>query len=1778
MSLHKLTAGAGYTYLTRQVAAHDRTGGARMPLASYYAEKGETPGQWVGRGMSGVEGLSAGDEVTAEQMKALYGEGLHPLAQRFATSLAGPDITDRDRTAVTRLGTPFATYPGDVTKFQVEVARRLEDLDAEAASPEVHARVRTEVALQLFRDEKGREPFDARELGSAIARYTRPRTTAVAGCDLTFSPVKSVSALWAVASPPVAAQIELAHHDAVRDALAFIEGHALFTREGKGGVRQVDVTGLVAAAFVHRDSRAGDPDLHTHVAVANKVQTLAGKWLSIDGRLLYKANVVASETYNTALEGHLSRRLGLRFTERPHEGRSLRPVRDVVGVDQRLIARWSSRRASIVTRTRELYAAFQADHGRPPTVVESIHLAQVATLQTRDAKHEPRSLDEQRATWIEQATDVLGGQRHLAAMLHRALSPTVDPVTASVGDDVWVTSAARLVLAALQQHRSIWQVWHVRSEAHRQVRSLGAAPDDVDALVDRVTSHVLNNSSVRLTRAEDGVSEPPTLRRRDGASVYTVAGSAVYTSSDIIAAEQQVVSAAGVTDRPAASEDAVTLALLEQAANGVTLNTAQVALVRSMATSGRRVQLALAPAGSGKTTAMTALANAWTGSGGTLIGFAPSAAAAAVLRDHIGTTTDTLAKLTWSITHGDLPDWANHVGPHTMAIIDEAGLADTLTLATAVDFITGRGGQVRLVGDHHQLSAIGAGGVLHDIATTHGAIHLTELVRFLDPAEGSASLALREGRPEALGFYLDHRRVHVGGLTTITDDAFTAWATDRTKGLNSIMIAPTRELVSELNRRAQSHHHRKATPSQGAPLHDGSAAHRGDTIITRRNHRHLTVGARDWVKNGDRWNVVDIHPDHSLTVQCVASSRSVRLPAEYVAEFVELGYATTIHGAQGLSVDTMHGLATGSESRQQLYTMLTRGAVANHVYVQTAGDGDPHSVIRPENAHPPTATDILEGILARDDRPVSATTLRRENDDPAARLGEAAARYTDALHHAAELRAGAAALALLDADAEHALPGLTDEPAWPTLRSHLTLLATTGIDPTATLRAAIAVRETDSAHDRAAALDWRLDDTALAHGAPLPWLPGIPPLLAKDPAWGPYLKQRAQLTSDLAKSVAIAAESAATQPDWVLSGQHISRGVATDIAVWRAAHAIDACDLRPTGPPLHSKAEALWQRALTARLGTGNGPAVAEWTLRLNKNLPATIGDPYTPRLAAQLCDVARVGIDVHALLRTTTAAPLPDDHPAAALWWRISRHLTPAATSNLDHTTDLTPPWARDLADTVGPDKAVAIQSSRWWPALVTASDHALAQGISLTDILTLADAPDSPADVDQCQALVWRLTLLTDSPPPDDEPTLDPTEGSSIPPDEDVLPTPDASAPGPEPGAELAALQLARSAMGILKRSDVEIEHEVARAAAWDDAPFTPERAAHINAMARDYYTAHLHDSWAGAYLCDRLRTTTPPADAGYAPPGWTNLTNHLRHLGVTDDELLAVGISSRARTGRLIDRFRDRLILPIVTDGQVLGFAGRRHPDADDGSGPKYLNTPTTALFHKGDVLYGYDQARIHAGATPVLVEGPLDALAINQADGNKYLGVAPLGTALTQTQARLLADVSVPIVATDNDNAGRAAAERAYWLLAQHATTPRTIRMPEAADPSDLLTTSGPNELAQLLSQAHPLAADLLHHAVGQGNRAIDHVAAVVAASPSDTWERLISETARDLDVAPAAIAAPLVAAARRWIRDPAGMAQHAIQGITPTRREGPLAELPTPRTRSRLSQGTPTHIR
>jgi conjugative relaxase-like TrwC/TraI family protein len=1270
MSIHKLAAGSGYDYLTRQVAAFDATARGHVGLASYYAERGESPGVWVGSGIVGIDGLQAGDEVTAEQMWALFGVGMHPLAAQRLQQLSDDELSDENIRTATRLGAPFKLRDVEPNRFHVEVARRFADHADSTKALASQRDIRAEVAREFFQAEHGRVPTDERELAAAITKLSRPPAQSVAGYDLTFSPVKSVSTLWAVADPQIAAVIERAHQAAVGDALRFIENDALYAREGPQGVRQVNVRGLVAAAFTHRDSRSGDPDLHTHVAVANKVQTLKGRWLSIDGRVLFKAVVAASETYNTALEHHLRDQLGVRFAERSDLDPRKLAVREIVGVDPELMVRWSARRQDIKTRSAELSVQFQHDHGRPPTPVEALRLAQQATLETRQAKHEPRSLTEQRATWHAHAAETLDGPEAVQAMISQVLHPT--PAPSSPLDGGWVSRTAGLVLAATEERRSTWQRWHVRAEALRRVRAAEVPSKMVDRLVDDVVAEVLNLRSVSLARPEGAsIAEPAALRRSDGSSVYTVAGSDLFTSARILAAEQRLVAHAGHTDGRRVDGAIVELALLEHAANGITLDAGQAALVRSMSMSGARLQLAIAPAGTGKTTALRALTRAWIDSGGAVLGLAPSAAAAAQLRESAGAPTDTLAKLTWSIDHGDLPDWAQDVGRSTLVIIDEAGMADTLSLDTAVDFIVRCGGSVRLIGDDQQLAAIGAGGVLRDIQTVHGADRLTELHRFIDPAEAAATLALRDGRPEALGFYLDRQRIHVGDPATTTDQLFAAWQADRDRGLETIMLAPTRDLVSQLNQRARTYRLNKTLPGrEEVQLADGNRASAGDVIITRQNDRRIRISSTDWVKNGDRWTVLDVTETGALKVRHAWSGRIVTLPPGYVGTATQLGYATTVHTAQGVTVETMHGLAIGAESRQLLYTMLSRGSTANHLYIPVVGDGDPHAILRPENIRASTATELLEQILAHDATAASATTLHGEQRDPAIQLGHSTARYLDALHVAAEHVAGPRLIADLDREADQLINGLTREAAWPALRGRL-LLTADDTDPVAALRDAAQLRELDTAADHVAVLAWRLDDTYLhSPVAPMPWLPGIPARIASDPDWGPYLAARARLIIDLADQVRTTGQAAA--PSWAVERRFLpSADLIADIQVWRAAMQVQPADLRPTGPIQSSLLARTWQHRLDKQLVAADIAQDQQWTNLVVRRIPNVTKDSFLPSLVDRLGRLDRAGFDATGLVRSAAAkGPLPDDHPAAALWWRILDELPQRPPNNSEQPT----------------------------------------------------------------------------------------------------------------------------------------------------------------------------------------------------------------------------------------------------------------------------------------------------------------------------------------------------------------------------------------------------------------------------------------------------------------------------------------------------------------------------
>ena len=933
-----MSAGHGYRYLLDSVAIGD---GAREPgraLTDYYTQPGCPPGRWLGSGLQalGDGQLQAGDVVTEVQLGLLLGAGCDPV------------------TGVP-LGRAHPAYRSRQERISTRVARLDDGRGGEQRAAAI-ARIEAEEA----------------------ARATR---RAVAGFDVTFSVPKSVSVLWALADPDIQERIIAAHHAAIADVIALLERDVAATRMGAtgpdGAVAQVPVTGVSAVAFDHFDSRAGDPQLHTHVVIANKVQTAAdGKWRSLDGRPIHAAMVALSEHYNATLADHLTRTLGLTWS-RVHRGRDRNPAWEITGVPQQLIELFSSRSQTIEVATDQLIADYAAQHGRQPTRRTIIRLRQQATLTSRPDKV-LRSLADLRDGWHARATALLttpadDWARGLLTRGRRTQQLLRDGDVA----ERLASGIAAQVLDVVGERRSTWRRWNLHAEASRQLMGVRfASSADRDRVLTRVVD-AAEQASVRLTPPELA-AVPVELQRPDGTSVLRPAHGTVYTSQALLDAEAHLLELSGTTTASRVPD--ITVAGFVDG-----LGDDQAAAVATVATSGRVVDVLIGPAGAGKTTAMRSLREAWEHLYGTgsVVGLAPSAGAAEVLGDDLGVSAETCAK--WLHDQGP-------VRPAQLLIIDEASLAGTHTLDRLTRRAAAAGAKVLLVGDPAQLAAVDAGGAFALLASHRpDTAELTDVRRFHHGWEATATLQLRNGNPAVIDTYAAHGRLHDGETEAMLDAAYTAWRGDIDAGQTSLLIAPTRDQVTALNTRARAD--RIATgdvdPTIALRLHDGTLAGPGDTIVTRRNNRCVTSASGRWVRNGDRWTITRIHPDGSITATSPIGGR-VRLPVDYIAAHVELGYATTVHRAQGATVDTAHAIVTGAMTRETVYVAMTRGRHANTAYAITdQPDREAH-----QDEHPgDDGRQILERVLGRIGAEPSAHHALRDAQDRYSSIVQLAAEY-----------------------------------------------------------------------------------------------------------------------------------------------------------------------------------------------------------------------------------------------------------------------------------------------------------------------------------------------------------------------------------------------------------------------------------------------------------------------------------------------------------------------------------------------------------------------------------------------------------------------------------------------------------------------------------------------------------------------------------------------------------------------------------------------------------------
>jgi conjugative relaxase-like TrwC/TraI family protein len=832
--------------------------------------------------------------------------------------------------------------------------------------------------------------------------------TPVAGLDLTFSPSKSVSTAWALADTETKAVIYECHRRAVEVVLGYAEREVFHSRSGTNGVVQEDIEGVVAAAFTHWDSRAGDPQLHDHVVVANRARSLSdGTWRTLDSRGLFKSLVALSELHQGVLSDLLTETLGWGW-----DGRTRRhsdQLRwEVIGVSEALMAEFSQRSVAIEDATEDLMQQFVAAHGRQPTSTEVLDLRRRATLVTRPAKTH-HSLAELDGAWHERATSYVGND---AASWVSGLADRNDlPVlrSADLADDI-LADAAGVAVRTVAERRATFSRANILAEVHRQLHGVRfATPDERIAVAER-TADLARGHSL-LVSAPELHHTPEHFRRVDGTSRFRAKGHEVYTTQTLLDAEARLLDAGRQMGGATISVHTVTV-MTEAKLPGkdYALSLDQAVAVEQIATSGRQLDVLIGPAGTGKSTTMAGLRAAWeTEHGaGSVLGLAPSAAAAEVLADELEIDTENTAKWLYehhqeterlagvadlertlaapstseprraalrrqiAITESEVTRWRLRTGQ--LVIVDEASLAATFALDELVTAAGAAGAKVLLVGDHAQLSAVEAGGMFAALVRDRDGLapELTDVRRFRHEWEKAASVELRSGSEAAIDSYEEHDRIVAGDRDQMLDALYRAWKDDTDDAKTSLMIAGDLATVSALNARARAD--RVAAGQVGehglAVAGDGTAGV-GDRVVTRQNDRHLATGRR-WVRNGDQWIVTATQSDGTMIVKrATRRGGSVVLSAAYVRAHVELAYASTAHRAQGRTVDTAHAMVTPTTTREVLYVSTTRGREANRLYVDTFYDPDP------QTSH----DGVTETLSARE---VLAAVLRNEGADIAA--------------------------------------------------------------------------------------------------------------------------------------------------------------------------------------------------------------------------------------------------------------------------------------------------------------------------------------------------------------------------------------------------------------------------------------------------------------------------------------------------------------------------------------------------------------------------------------------------------------------------------------------------------------------------------------------------------------------------------------------------------------------------------------------------------------------------
>jgi conjugative relaxase-like TrwC/TraI family protein len=737
---------------------------------------------------------------------------------------------------------------------------------------------------------EGRDPTTGQLLGRPHGR------NAVPAFDVVLRPTKSVSVLYGLGDPATGRAVLEAHHGGLAEAVAYLDEH-LGARRGHGGVQHVSGQGLLAVGFDHRTSREGDPLLHTHLVIANRVQGPDGRWTALDGRDLFRHRLAADAVYRATYQRELVRTLGVEWTPADAHGN-----RELQGMSEALVRSFSKRTGQI---DAELDRLTVDGRERTPRLVKW-------TVQATRKPKQHETSDTLYDRWRQEAAE---RGHHADTLVREVTGRTANRVQ----DQTMSDAAVGRLFDRLAGPDGLTAQASTFARPDVLV-ALGASLDGADrteleALADRFLAE----------RAVSVVADRALEERR-------------WSTPDLLAVEQRLVTTAtGRTGEQTAvaSHETVREALAAHPSAGAD----QQAMVRDLCQGGQGVAVVVGRAGTGKTFALGIARHAWQLDGYQLLAAAPTGIAAMSLQGEGFEDVATCDRLL-----GDLDRGTEQLDPRTVLVIDEAGMVGSRKLTRLFEHADQARAKVVLVGDDRQLAAIDAGGGFRALRLRLGASELTENRRQHQAWEREALDLVRSGLVEdAVAAYQAHDRVVAAdskpaATLALLQDWWAAYQeAEGDSAQEVIVLAARRAEVDRLNTACQELlAARGRLGGDRLQVEDRQLAV-GDRVVCGHN-----AIAQLGVANGSRGTITALDPQaRTLTIRLDGTAgRDILLPESYLDgrrqgernRRVDLAYATTGHRAQGLTRGRALVRLTGSEDMNWLYVQLSRARQDTHLY------------------------------------------------------------------------------------------------------------------------------------------------------------------------------------------------------------------------------------------------------------------------------------------------------------------------------------------------------------------------------------------------------------------------------------------------------------------------------------------------------------------------------------------------------------------------------------------------------------------------------------------------------------------------------------------------------------------------------------------------------------------------------------------------------------------------------------------------------------------------------